>query len=132
MVFLLQNILSKCIFLKRKSIGSSLVEVIVALTIISIVVVISSVVLLNVLQSNSGSDRVMALYKLHQIEKLTKEEHDFTSKEFKFGEIIVARKTEDQNGQQGLQRIILTAYNKRKTPIIKKQIWVRSHKKGDQ
>ena len=95
----------------RKLNGATLMEVLVAITIIMTVISISVVVFVNVTGSSFTGEKVKSILFLNEVSLETQKNKSFFDEELTKGNILIVKKVEKYNGNKDLYLMHLSAYN---------------------
>lgn len=101
--------------------GSTLIEVITGVTILSITLGISLVIFVNVTGMNNSNVKTQAYLKVNELAVETGKEKNFNEKEYELGTYRIVKEVEKYKENRELTKVVFKAYNLKGKELVTKQ-----------
>ncbi len=117
--------------IRKKIKGSTLIEVLVGVTILSITLGASLMIFVNVTEMNNSNVKTQAYLKVNELAVETAEEKNFTENEYELGTFRIVKTVETYQENNELTKVVFKAFNlKEKLLVTKQQIFLtKAHEK---
>ena len=110
----------------KKIKGSSLIEVIVAMTILAVTVTATFTVVSNYQRTGSTRLKNIARGQIENVEKETMENEDYLDETIDLGYIRIEKKTENFRKSDNLIQLTIEAYDKKEKRIAYKKVLIKT------
>lgn len=105
-------------FLKQKIKGATLIETLVAMTILAVTLTVGLMIFIQIDESRDAVTRMKAMHLAEKVSKEMEEKRDWTDSEFSTGNFVVnIRVNEKRRKEQALYIVRTTVYDKGKTQV---------------
>jgi len=107
--------------LKKRLKGSTLIEVITGVTILSITLGASLMIFVQVTEMSNSQVKTMAYLKVSELSVETEKEKDFTDDEYEMGTYRIVKEVKNYEKNPELIQVIFKAYNLKGKKLVTKQ-----------